>query len=502
MFSLQRYSQPLVAVVAAVLLALSFPTFDAAWLAPIGAGALFWAFGEGSWRRAFFSGWLAGVVFFCISFAWWSHTIGHSVGPFWAGAAVFLGAVDDGSAWALSGALFVLARRYAPPAWTAVAGAAAFTIAEWLRSIGPGGAPFAQLGYTQADTPLRIFAAYAGTYGVTFVLCVIGAIAADAVRRRTLRPAGIAAAAIVVAWLGCWLVWPARHAATPTIPVAAIQGNIVQTIKWEPGSLALAVQRYTSMTQAVVARHPRLIVWPETVIAIRAEGLNLDSQLERRFATLAAATHATLVVGSIEQRDSNTYNALFFYDPRGGRSIYEKRQLVPFAEDFPLAKYLYWFPFVGKLNGGFSAGTTDGVYPTAAGLLAAPLICWESAFADRLHAQIARGAQIVLVSTDDAWFGETAGPYQDAQISQLRAIENGTWLVRAAATGVSGIIAPDGDWTQRSAMDTQTAVVGVVGPPPGSLFARIGPTPVIVVLVLLYLAIVVTSAVRARRHDA
>jgi apolipoprotein N-acyltransferase len=490
MLSSLRVRDVLLAAIAGAALALAFPKIGASWLIPLGTAALFWTWQRASWKRAFGLGWVAGTIFFSISFAWWTYTIGHDVGPFFAGAAVFICAAVDALTWGAVGAFAVLARRRALPALAPLALAAVFPIGEWLRSVGPVGIPFAQLGYSQAETALGVFAAYIGTYGVTFVLCVIGAYAADALSRRTLRPLGAAFATIVLAWLVCWFLWPARHAAPATIPVAAVQGNIVQSIKWQPGSLGLAVQRYSAMTRALAAQHPKLIVWPETVITVQGTGLNLDPVLERRFTELSNDVHATVVVGSVAQQEGKYYNSLFFFTPGRATEIYDKRQLVPFAEDFPLAKYLFWIPYIGTLNGGLSEGSVDGVYPTAAGLLVAPLVCWESAFADRVHAQIARGAQLLIVSTDDAWFGETSGPYQHAQISQLRAIENGTWLVRAAATGVSGIIAPDGRWTALAPMDVQTSVVGYVGPPTGSLFARIGPTPVIAFFALLYIALV------------
>ncbi len=488
----------MLAAVAGAALSLGFPKFGAAWLIPLGTAALFWTWQGASWKRAFGLGWLSGTIFFSISYAWWTYTIGHDVGPFWAGASVFICAAVDALTWGAAGALAVLAQRRALPALAPLALAAAFAIGEWLRSIGPVGIPFAQLGYSQADTPLRVFAAYIGTYGVTFVLCAIGAYVADAFARRRLLAFGAAVGSIALAWLVCWLLWPARHAPPATIPVAAVQGNIVQSLKWQPGSLEIAIRRYTAMTRAAAVEKPRLVVWPETVVTLRGVGLNLDPSLEENFATLARSMRATLVVGSIAERDANYYNSLFFFTPGYATQAYDKRQLVPFAEDFPLSKYLYWIPYIGALNGGFSSGDVDGVYPTAAGLLAAPLICWESAFADRVHAQIARGAQVLIVSTDDAWFGETSGPYQHAQISQLRAIENGTWLVRAAATGVSGIIAPDGHWTARAPMDTQTTVFGYIGPPTGSLFARLGPLPVIAGFALLYLLLVVPR----RRDDS
>jgi apolipoprotein N-acyltransferase len=132
-----------------------------------------------------------------------------------------------------------------------------------------------------------------------------------------------------------------------------------------------------------------------------------------------------------------------------------------------------------------TAGNVDGVYPTRA-LPIAPLICWESAFSDLAYAQLQRNAQLLVVSTDDAWFGSTSGPYMHAQIAQLRAIESGAYVVRAAATGVSGIVAPNGEWQTRSRLDRRAVLTGRIGPRIPTVFARIGPTRIALWLTVLY----------------
>ena len=180
----------------------------------------------------------------------------------------------------------------------------------------------------------------------------------------------------------------------------------------------------------------------------------------------------------------------------GIQATYEKRQLVPFAETFPGKSFLFWLPYIGSLNGNFTNGTADGVYPTNAGLSIAPLICWESAFADLAQRQVRNGAQLLVISTDDAWFGTSSGPYQHAQIAQLRAIEAGEYVVRAAATGISGIIAPDGTWRAQAGLEREAAVTSFVGPPSGSIFARIGPAPVFLFFVAIYVALLVVPSRR------
>src|SRR5580658_5911636 len=182
------------AACAAVILAATFPKLGAAWLAPFGTAMLFWLWQGASWKRAALLGWLAGLIFFAIDFAWVGHTVGRYIGifgPFLAfGPALF-----EAPFFALAGALAAIAYARMQPNVAPLGAAAAFTICEWLRSIGIFAAPFDQLGYTQADSALRVIAAYAGTYGITFALCTIGAYLADALHRRTWRPLAVGVSA-------------------------------------------------------------------------------------------------------------------------------------------------------------------------------------------------------------------------------------------------------------------------------------------------------------------
>ncbi|HKE37380.1 MAG TPA: apolipoprotein N-acyltransferase [Candidatus Baltobacteraceae bacterium] len=484
-----------VAAAAAVALAAAFPKIGAAWIVPFGTAALFWTWQGASWKRAALLGWFSGIIFFAIAFDWIGHTVGSYIGAY--GPFLMFGpAIVEAPYWGFAGIACVLAYRYAHPSLAPLAAAAAFTVFEWLRSIGIMAAPFDQLGYTQADSPMRAIAAFIGTYGITFALCIVGAYGADAIRRRTWRPFAAAVSAVVVVSAVAWIAWPARHLPEPTTRVAAIQGNIAQSLKWN--SLNLAISRYSILTRTAAAKHPQLIVWPETVITT---DLNRYPALLRAFLDLSRESGATIVAGSVEVARQKAYNALFVLQPNGTYQIYRKRQLVPFAESFPGRSFLGWLPYVGELSGRFGTGNVNGVYKTTA-LPVAPLICWESAFADLAYAQIAAGAQLLVVSTDDAWFGTTSGPYMHAQISQLRAVETGAYVVRAAATGISGIIAPDGTWQRRSAMEEMVTVDGRVGPRVPTVFSRIGPTPVGIALVVLYAAIIVLNVPYRRARAA
>ena len=169
-----------------------------------------------------------------------------------------------------------------------------------------------------------------------------------------------------------------------------------------------------------------------------------------------------------------------------------KEQLVPFVEYVPGGgRWLHALPYadlIGRFSPGHNARETyDGV---------TPLICWESFFGDIAHERLRDNPRLFLIATDDAWFGTTEGPYEHAQAASLRAVETGRWVLRAAATGISGIVAPDGTWTQRTVLNVATVVVGEVGAPAPGLYARLGPVPVALAMVAIVL---LPFALRARR---
>jgi len=134
---------------------------------------------------------------------------------------------------------------------------------------------------------------------------------------------------------------------------------------------------------------------------------------------------------------------------------------VPFAEYIPGPKWLRSLPYANEI-GAFQPGTN--AVETYAGARTA-LICWESLFGDIAHARLKDNPSLILIATDDAWFGTTEGPYEHAQAATLRAVETGRWVLRAGATGISGIVAPDGRWTQRTTLGGEATVVGDVGAP-------------------------------------
>jgi apolipoprotein N-acyltransferase len=464
-----------VTTICAFALHAAFPKFGLVWLAPLALAGLFALWSELPPRAAAAAGYAAGIIFFALDFAWFGETAGKLLGSF--GFILDLGpAIVEALAFALTAfVVSIAARRCAP--WLAVlVGAATFTAAEWARSSGLLGVPMYQIGAPLIETPLVPLAAAGGVYLLTFAGALFGAALGSALREQTWREAAAYGAIIVAATALAWWTWPARTLAPgPAFTVAAVQGNITQDLKWTQPALDLAVTRYTAMTEALRPAHPRFVLWPETVITT---DLGADPALQARFAALAHALDTTLAVGSVTTSGGER-NVLAFYLPSGvlhtAVAYYAKRQLVPFAEFLPGSTWLRALPFAG-LASDFARGTGSPVIRVS-GLAVAPLICWESAFGDLAQSAAADGAQFYAVATDDAWFGTSDGPYAHAQLTTVRAVETGRWIVRAAATGISGIVGPDGRWRERTALETQASVVGTIGPPQPGIYARLGPLP-------------------------
>ncbi len=471
---------------------LALPRVDAWWLIPFALAGLFLTWSSLAPRTAAWNGYVSGLVFFTLSFSWFGETAGALLGPF--GFIIDLGpAAGEAFAFAATALVTALAVRRTPAQLVPAVFAAAYTAAEWVRSSGFLGVPFGQLGLALVDSPMRPLAAYVGGYGLTFIVALVPAYAAAAIGQTALRrPALSVAVVALTAAIAAWMAWPARTLAVPTFRVAAIQGNIPQAIKASNDARLLAVRRYVAMSDAVASAHPQLIVWPETVILT---DIIADARARALFTALAARTHAEIAVGTLAQ-DPLTgalANTIAYFTARGMTTLVAKRQLVPFAEYLPLPDALRALPGVDEI-GHFTSGRGTQLDPLSGG---GTLICWESVFGDVALDQVRAGARFFTVSTDDAWFGRSEGPYQHAQATTLRAVETGRWIVRAASTGISGIVAPDGTWRERSGLQTQETIVGDLGAPVPTYYTRIGPQPIGIALLVFALAALVPWRRRA-----
>ena len=232
----------------------------------------------------------------------------------------------------------------------------------------------------------------------------------------------------------------------PTFTAAALQADINQNVDQTPAYTQRVVQAFTAQSRAAAARGATLTVWPETAYPGYLQ--NFDT-VRQQVAAEAMRDKQVALIGGVEydwQQRKNA-NSLLLMDTSGNvTGSYQKRQLVPFGEFVPGRRFM---PFLEALHvttfdmkaGADTQPLLDG--GPSIGKIGAT-ICFESSYPRFLREQVARGAGLLVISTDDTWFGRTAAARQHSAIAAVRAAETDRYLVRSAATGVSQVIAPTG----------------------------------------------------------
>lgn len=312
------------------------------------------------------------------------------------------------------------------------------------------------------DTSVIQIAAFAGVYGVSFVIVVVNAALAGFLRIQggwtTALPAlGTAVVIITVALAPRWMT-PVRDT-TPPISVAVVQGSIDQGVKWDPAYRDATLNRFHELSESAARARPQMIVWPETAVPVARRDDPAWKVIEAR----APRYEAHLIVGALDWQGARPTNSAFLLAP-DGRAIgrYDKRHLVPFGEYVPLERALF---FVNVVAGGTIGALTPGGEATLLTLPFGPVgvvICYEAIFPRDVRSLFVRGAELLVNITNDAWFGRSAAPVQHLAMAVFRAVENRTYLVRAANSGISAIVAPDGRIVRRGGLFTPEVIQGHV----------------------------------------
>lgn len=345
---------------------------------------------------------------------------------------------------------------------------AVWVTTEWARAHLLTGFPWVLLGYSQVSVmPVAQVASLFGVYGLSaLVVAVNGALAyAVSVGWRRALPVVTTVAAVMVAataW-GSWRVARGTLLASGTsLDVGIVQGNVEQDRKWDPTSAAEIFTRHLALSREVAAQGVRLIVWPESSTPFTFEAHPPSTAAIR---DTAVATGTWMLFGSNQVEVGEPpryYNAAFLVDQTGATAgVYRKMHLVPFGEYVPLRRVLF---FVAPLVEGvsdFSAGQALTLLPVQ-GHPVSVAICYEVVFPHLVRDAVRRGSQLLVTLTNDAWYGTSSAPFQHFEQARLRAIEQGRYLVRAANTGISGIVDPYGRVVVRSPLFEPRTLVGQV----------------------------------------
>lgn len=259
-----------------------------------------------------------------------------------------------------------------------------------------------------------------------------------------------------------------------TVRVALIQGNISASEKWNTMSSADMLDLYIGLTEeAIEVCEPQIVVWPESVINV---DLDYYESYKEKIKAIAADTGTIIVVGAFEteneydsdgNRSSKTYNSLytFMHDGTEAENTYRKRKLVPFGEFIPMSGLLsHVLPLLTDMNlagNDITPGDSTQITLTLVGRLGG-LICFDSIYEELARDSVLDGAQLLILSTNDSWYGESAATRQHLAHASLRAIETGRYIVRAASTGISAVITPTGIVTESIGTNEEGYIYGDV----------------------------------------
>ncbi len=234
--------------------------------------------------------------------------------------------------------------------------------------------------------------------------------------------------------------------------ITIAQPNIKQSEKWKPENRAnnfislLELSKYNQKTNAKVKAH--YIIWPET--AISQDLINSPWVIEYISKMLSEYPNpAYLITGALRRKNNNYFNSIIVLNNQGETiNTYDKSHLVPFGEYMPLSNIFDIAPIVGFT--GFQKGTPNITLDMPEGIKITPLICYEIIFPDKITA-----SDLIINTTNDAWYGDSAGPYQHMVQTQFRAIEANTPIARAANTGISGFITRNGNLIKKSTINSK-----------------------------------------------
>jgi apolipoprotein N-acyltransferase len=497
----------LVAVAGGILGAYAFPRVGIWPFGFVSVAALSWAV-DG--RRARTGAWL-GFGYGLATFVPMLHWTGIYVGPIpW----LILAAGEAAFCAVLGAVLAAVQRLPGAPLWIG----AAWVLQEALRSRYPfGGFPWGRLAFSQAESPVRWFAALGGAPLVSFVVAVGGGALAMALRH--VRPwrwrpvAALVALAVAVPVVGGLLSWPlapAPDSAGKTATVALVQGSVPDRGLAFEDRARQVLDDHVAQTMKLVAEikagtvpQPSVVFWPENSSDV--DPLT-DPTARAEITRTVQAVGVPILVGAILNGPGPTHrrNAGILWSPTTGPgATYVKRHPVPFAEYIPLRSLAQWVSSDAKLvtqdmvPGHGNGLITGGPFPFG------DVICFEVAYDGLVRTSVQAGAQMLVIQTNNATFGHTAETYQQLAMSQFRAVETGRAVVQVSTTGESAVIGPDGVVRQHSAALFTPAVIVAKIPlrTAQTLATRVGAAPE---YVLAALALIGTawSVLRRRRATA
>lgn len=348
-----------------------------------------------------------------------------------------------------------------------------FALGEFaIAHMGALSFPWVRLGNAAVGcTPFIQSAALFGNLFIGMLILTVSGLSAlavyNAANRKNLTLYSLAALLLIgINFLYGFIAMP--RSSKPETQVLLVQGNYSDSKKWREDIIS-TYEKYEALTLSELTPETKLVVWPETAMTVE---LDKYPWLKDSLKELCMKNDITLVTGAFHSvtsgTESNDYNALYVITPDGQISEpYYKQALVPVGEFIPLLDTIRviapWLIELRSQNAydQLSFGWENKIYRTPIGKISG-IICYESIIPHLVREQSSLGSELLVMITNDSWFGTSSALAQHLAHAQMRAVENGRYLVRAGNTGITAIIAPSGKILYELNPDTAAALPGKV----------------------------------------
>lgn len=504
----------LLASIAGGILTLGFAPFNI-WLTGfLSPAILFYLWRKSSERQAFLQGLVFGFSLFITSVSWVFISI-HRYG----GQSIFIASIITILFCFILSLFFAIqgfiTRRFLPnsPLRKCFFFAAVWTLFEIVRTYLFTGFPWCFIGYTQLNTPLRWYAPVFGVYGVSFTTVLISSLLTlwcifiyTKLKKNFIYKQFIKESLTTSSLLLCILIFalsiilgkiPFTHTDKKhPIKLAIIQGNISQSLKWHPGILTDTLLKYQALSAPYFKEHDTLIIWPESAIPTFSQYLTAYlSQLSQ----MLKQNNNTLLTG-ILSLSSNTgayYNTAQVFGK--GHGEYQKIHLVPFGEYIPFQTIAgHFFKWLNLPMTGFTAGPSTQHPLVLNHVQVGVVICYEIAYPSLVR-QNAKNAHLLITLSDDGWFGNSLGPWQQAQMAEMRALEIGRFIINSSNNAVTNVINPEGEVFKTLPINQATTLATEVYPASGKTpWQQFGLLLDLTVLLLFVILSLISPPLRKR----
>lgn len=444
---------------------LAFPKFDLYFLGWLSLLPLLFVLHKRKPVQALLLGWISGFSFYAVLIYWIPAVPAHYGNISWElSFVVYLIFITFlGLFWACFSFLYAKIQKGFPRSIYLIAPFLWVTF-EYILTYCLTGFPWGLLGYSQyKNLPLIQMSSLTGVYGIAFVLLLFQCLFVYSMNFRKKSPflfaVGTVAVIHLVGLFSIKDISPDENSFQSTV----VQGNIqadTDFSKLSTQEISELFQRHLDLSHQAATQGSRLIIWPELSVPFCFScAFSYFPDFTSELVELSQENDVSFLLGTNEIKRTQDqilyYNTASFLRPDLSLNFYHKMHLVPFGEYTP---YRIIFSFISKFTHAIGELTpgSDYILHQFEGLNFASPICYEIIFPEISRKFVKKGASFLITITNDGWYGKSSAPFQHFTIAVFRAVENRRFVLRAATTGVSGIIDPFGRILSRSELDTET----------------------------------------------